>query len=215
MKHLVIVGAGGFGREMFGAAREAVGFGVDFDVKGFLDARADALAGFKGYPSVVGTPDAYVPETDDVFITALGSIAARRHCVAMLASRGAKFISVVHRSASLGPNVSVGEGSFIAHNVVLTADVAVGCHACVFHGASIGHDTVLEDFTHVYAQCAIGGVVRVCAGAAIYPGAVVVPRRTIGVNAVVGAGSTVFLNVRAGETVVGNPAQPMVQSEAI
>ena len=28
MKHLVIVGAGGFGREMFGAAREAVGFAV-------------------------------------------------------------------------------------------------------------------------------------------------------------------------------------------
>ena len=35
MKYLVIVGAGGFGREMFGAAREAVGYGTEFDIKGF------------------------------------------------------------------------------------------------------------------------------------------------------------------------------------
>ena len=57
MKHLLIVGAGGFGREMFGAAREAVGYGTEFDIKGFLDARADALAGFQGYPPVVATPE--------------------------------------------------------------------------------------------------------------------------------------------------------------
>ena len=46
MKHLVIVGAGGFGREMFGAAREAIGFGNEFDIKGFLDAKPTALDGF-------------------------------------------------------------------------------------------------------------------------------------------------------------------------
>ena len=48
MKHLVIVGAGGFGREMFGMAREAVGFGSEFDIKGFLDAKPTALDGFAG-----------------------------------------------------------------------------------------------------------------------------------------------------------------------
>lgn len=209
MKHLLIVGAGGFGREMFGAAREAVGHGVDFDVRGFLDARPDALAGFAGYPPVVGTPDGYEPLEDDVFITALGSIAARRRCVAALAARGARFVSIVHRSASLGPNVTVGEGSFIAHNAVLTADVAVGRHACVFHGTSIGHDTVLGDFSHVYAQCAVGGGVRVGEGAAIYPGAVVVPRRTLGPDSVVGAGAVAFLSVPPRTTVVGNPARPI------
>ena len=37
MKRLLIVGAGGFGREMFAAAREALGYGEDFIVAGFLD----------------------------------------------------------------------------------------------------------------------------------------------------------------------------------
>ena len=33
MKDLIIIGAGGFGRELFSAAREAVGFGEQFRVK--------------------------------------------------------------------------------------------------------------------------------------------------------------------------------------
>lgn len=209
MKHLVIIGAGGFGREMFGAARESVGYGTEFDIRGFLDARADALDGFRGYPPVIGAPETYVPQPDDVFVTALGGIASRRMCAQLVESRGGRFIAIVHRTASLGPNVSVGEGAFIAANVALTADVKVGRHACVFHMSSVGHDSVLGDFSHVYAQCAVGGAVALGEGAVVYPGAVVMPRRKIGKGAVVGAGSTVVLNVPDGVTVFGSPAAPV------
>lgn len=209
MKHLLIVGAGGFGREMFGAAREAVGFGSEFDVLGFLDARPGALDGFAGYPPVIGDPADYVPRADEVFVTALGDIAARRRCVAALEAKGARFMAVVHRSAFLGPNVSVGAGSFIAPHAVLTADISVGRHACVFHGSSVGHDTVVGDFAHVYAQCSLGGAVKVAPGARVFPGSVVVPRRTLGADSTVGAGSVVILDVPAGTTVFGNPAAPI------
>ena len=209
MRHLVIIGAGGYGREMFGAALESVGFGTAFDVRGYLDARSDALAGFKGYPPVIGSPETYEPEADDVFIAALGSIASRRRCVELVKARGGTFVSLVHRTAVLGPNVSVGEGSFVAPHVTLTADVSVGRHVAVFHNTSVGHDAVLENFSHVYAQCSVGGSVRIGSGAVVYPGSVVVPRRTIGEGAVVGAGSTVILNVKPGMTVFGNPARPV------
>ena len=208
MQHLVIIGAGGFGREMFGAAREAVGFGTEFDIKGFLDDRIDALSGFNGYPPVLSSLAGYRPAPDDVFITALGDIATRRRCAGLIAAKGGRFISVVHRTASLGPNVTVGAGSFVAHNVVLTADVHTGDHVCIFHNTSIGHDTTLGDYAHVYAQCTIGGSVRIGAGAAVYPGARVVPRIEIGEDAVVGIGSVVILGVPAKTTVVGNPAAP-------
>ena len=180
MKHLVIVGAGGFGREMFGSAREAVGFGSEFDIKGFLDAKPTALDGFVGYPPIVGSPDSYVPAEDDVFITALGSIASRRRCVSSLEKKGAKFISIIHRTATIGPNVVIGDGSFIAPHVSLTVDISVGRHVSVFHSSSVGHDTVLGDFSHVYAQCSIGGGVKVGEGAVVYPGSVVVPLNKIG-----------------------------------
>ena len=144
MKHLVIVGAGGFGRVMFGTAREAVGFGSEFDIKGFLDAKPTALDGFVGYPPIVGSPDSYVPALDDVFITALGSIASRRHCVDTLEKKGAKFISIIHKTATIGPNVVVGEGSFIAPHVSLTVDIAVGRHDIGVCGATSTPKWLLE-----------------------------------------------------------------------
>ena len=208
MKNLLIIGAGGFGREMFAAAREACGFGEAFRIKGYLDDNPHALAGFDGYPSIIGSPESYAIEGDDVFVTALGNVEARKRCAGMIESRGGRFIPIVHRSASLGPNVTVGEGSFVAHNVVLTADVHTGDHVCIFHNTSIGHDTTLGDYAHVYAQCTIGGSVRIGAGAAVYPGARVVPRIEIGEDAVVGIGSVVILGVPAKTTVVGNPAAP-------
>lgn len=214
MKHLLIVGAGGFGREMFAAARGADGFGTQFDIRGFLDARPGALASFHGYPPVVGNPADYVPQPDDILITALGDIASRRKCAEALAARGAAFATIVHRTANIGPNVTIGEGSFIAPCVTLTADIAVGRHACVFHNTSVGHDSVLGDFSHVYAQCAVGGGVVIGEGARVFPGSVIVPRRRLGADATVAAGSTVFLNVPAGTTVHGNPACPISEKSA-
>jgi len=207
MKHLIIIGAGGYGRETFGLATGSIGFGEVFDVKGFLDARSEALDGFTGYPPVLGAPETYVPQADDVFITALGEIPSRRTCVKLIEGRGGRFMSLVHKTATLGPHVVLGDGTLVAPNAFLSADVRIGRHAAVFHGTSIGHDAVLGDFSHVYAQCSVGGAVRIGDGACVYPGAVIVPRRTIGENAVVGAGSTVFLNVRSGRSVVGNPAK--------
>jgi len=211
MENLIIIGAGGFGRELFSAAREAVGFGERFRVKGYLDANPSALDRFAGYPPILGAPEDYAPAPDDVFITALGNIASRRRCVELIERRGGTFISVIHRSASLGQNVTVGPGSFIAHNVVLTVDITVGRHVDIFHGTEIGHDTVVGDFAHIYSLCSIGGNVKIGDGAAVYSGARIVPNRSIGNGAVVGIGSVVLLNVDPGATVFGNPAAPIAR----
>ena len=144
---------------------------------------------------------------DGLFVASLGNIASRRRCAGMIESRGGVFIPIIHRSASLGPNVTVGDGSFVAHNVVLTADVKVGRHACVFHGTVIGHDTTLGDYSHVYSLVSIGGGVRVGEGASVFPGAKVVPRVSIGDHATVGIGSTVIRDVDPDITVFGSPAE--------
>jgi len=210
VKRLVIVGAGGYGREMCGAACAGRLLGIEsFAVKGFLDDNPHALDGFADCPPILGSLAGYAPQADDVFITAFGNLATRRRAVETLAAKGAAFATLVATSAFLGPRVTVGAGSFIAPGVALTADIRIGRHAAVFHNTSIGHDAVLGDFCHVYAQCSLGGAVKVGDGAQVFPGAVVVPRRTIGAGATVGAGSTVVLNVEPGVTVFGSPAAPV------
>lgn len=209
MENLLIVGAGGFGRELYGIARECHGFGDRFSIKGFLDGNPSALDGFNGYPPILGSPQSYVPHPGDSFITAIGSISARRRCAEALERRNARFISLVHRTATLGMNVEIGPGTIIAQNAFISADARIGRHACVFQSVVVGHDTTVGDFAHIYSLCAIGGNVRIGDGAAVYPGVRIVPNRSIGDNAVVGIGSVVLLNVDPGATVFGNPAAPV------
>lgn len=206
MKHLLIVGAGGFGRELVGIAQGSLGFGETFDVAGFLDARADALADFTGYPPIVGDPQTYQPAPDDVFITALGDVAARQRCVETLAARGARFLTLVHRSASVDVHAHLGDGVLVAQNAVVSADAVIGDHTCVFQGAVIGHDARLGAFAHVYALSVLGGGVTLGDGAVVYPGARIVPRRKIGAHAVIGIGAIVLTHVRDGETIFQLPA---------
>lgn len=209
MKRLIIVGAGGFGREMYAAALGSVGYGTEFRVGGFLDDNPRALDSFGGYPKILSSPQEYAPCLDDVFITAVGSLESRRKLVAAIECRGGKFVSVVHKSAFIGLNVKIAEGSYVAPGVSLTSDISIGKHTCIFHNSSVGHDTVIGDFSHVYAQCAIGGAVQIGSGVSVYPGAVITPRRKVGDGAVIGALSAVFADVPPRMRVLGNPAAPL------
>lgn len=50
MKNLLIIGARGFGREVYDLAMDCVEAGADFYIKGFLDDKKDALEGLGEYP---------------------------------------------------------------------------------------------------------------------------------------------------------------------
>ncbi len=50
MKQLIIIGAGGMGRTVYDSALGSVGFGEDFEIKGFIDDDLNALDGFDNIP---------------------------------------------------------------------------------------------------------------------------------------------------------------------
>ena len=75
MKNIVIIGAGGFGREMLAWVRQSTGL---WPVKGFLDDNPRALDGFaKNVPVLGGTED-FEPGSEDLFVCALGRVERRR-----------------------------------------------------------------------------------------------------------------------------------------
>ena len=78
MKNLLIIGARGFGREVYSLAKEAQGYHKEFVVKGFLDDKADALNGMGNYPPIIDSVEHYLPEEDDVFVCALGDVVDRK-----------------------------------------------------------------------------------------------------------------------------------------
>ena len=53
MKHLLIIGARGWGREVYEIAKACIEKNADFAIKGFLDDKADALNAYENYPQII------------------------------------------------------------------------------------------------------------------------------------------------------------------
>ena len=65
MKHLLIIGASLWGREVYDIAKSCIEAGADLDIKGFLDSRAEVLSNFKNYPPIIGPVETYEIQKDD------------------------------------------------------------------------------------------------------------------------------------------------------
>ena len=106
MKNLIIIGARGYGREIFHFAKESIGYGTDFIIKGFLDDNSDALDGYDGYPPILDSVEDYGIEEDDVFTCALGDVNYKRKYVNLILSKGGEFINIIQSKERLLSNVS-------------------------------------------------------------------------------------------------------------
>lgn len=209
MKQLIIIGAGGMGRTVYSNALESVGYGETFVVKGFIDDNLSALDGFPNYPPVIATIKEYVPQADDVFVSSIGG-AARRSCMEEIIRRGGEFLELIHQTARIYTNVKLGKGNFIGAYTVIGNDAVVGDYNMIQSYTVIGHDAKIGNWNRIdtHVTC-VGGIV-VEDDVNIHTGAVISHKVTVEAGAHVGACSFVIRKVKAGTTVMGNPAKRLM-----
>jgi sugar O-acyltransferase (sialic acid O-acetyltransferase NeuD family) len=209
---LVLVGAGGFGREsaeLVRAVNEAHS-GPRWALAGFVD-DDDKLWG----RSVSGTPVlggidslADLPDARVVLCTGHpGNFRSKERIARRLALEPERYATLVHPSTVLPASCRIGHGTVMMAGCVVTADVELGAHVGVMPQAVFTHDDRLEDFVTVGAGVRVAGAVQVGEGAYLGSGCLIRENRTIGPWALVGMGAVVTRNVPAGEVWAGAPAR--------
>ena len=209
---LLVVGAGGLGREVYHAALERAHVHGDIEVAGFLDDRPDALLGSQlACVPVRGPLTDYEPAPGERLIMAIGDAAGRLSIASALAARGVSFHTLITPTARVTTRLdALGEGCFVDHYALISTDVSIGPHSHVGAHATIGHDVTIGAGCHVGAFCFIGGEARIGAGVVLRSHATVSPGITIEDGAVVGPNTLVLRRVGAGETVLGVPGRRVV-----
>jgi sugar O-acyltransferase (sialic acid O-acetyltransferase NeuD family) len=205
-KHLIIIGAGRFGREVHTWAEQAILQGWPFAIRGFLDDRADILDGYDHYARVLSSVDAHSPNPDEVFLCAVGEPEAKRQYCGQLLERGGEFTTLVHPTALVGPTVRIGAGSIICPFTQLSCDIEIGRFVTLGTFSSVGHDSRIGDHCQISGHCGINGRAVIEEGAFLGSHAVILPNARVEAGAYVGAGSVVLKRVKANTKVFGNPA---------
>lgn len=212
---LVVVGAGGHGREVVDAilatAAESdvvpsVGV-VDDDPRSAERLQALAVRHLGPLAVLEGMAGAGCR-----YVLGVGSEDARAALDRRFSQLGLRPAVIVHPAASIGVGNDLGPGVVLFAGARVTTNVRLGRHTHVNVNASVSHDCVIGDHTTISPGAVVAGACTVGDRVLIGAGASVLQGRTIGDDARVGAGAVVVDDVPPGVTVVGVPARLLVRS---
>lgn len=207
---IVIIGAGGHGREVEHLVRAINDVHLTWSVTGFADDAPDEenlrRIEVLGAPFLGSVADLLIGPPGN-YVIGIGSGAARREIDAQMSEAGWAAAVLVHPSASVGHDVELGPGTVVCAGVTATTNIRCGRHVHLNRTCAIGHDSVLEDYVTVHPLSSVSGTVHLQEGVTVGTTAAVLQNLTVGAGSVVGAGAVVVEDVPAGVTVKGVPAR--------
>ncbi|MCA9265866.1 MAG: acetyltransferase [Planctomycetales bacterium] len=208
MIDIVIVGAGGFGRELL-PFLDLCFSPQTHRLKGFLAQNASELDNYDVAAPVLGDPEQYTPEPQDRFLLAIGNMKVRKRVVEALTAKGGEFLTLVHPTAVVAPTAIIGVGAVIYPLTVVSNCAHVGDYAHLSTYASLGHDARTGKYCLLAPYATLNGFCILEDEVYLSTHSTVVPGRRVGQASVVSANSAVMRDVPPHSFVFGVPGKVM------
>lgn len=207
---LIVLGAGGLGREVAELALEIMDSNplLGWKLCGFLDDKRTGTVALGGVNlPVMGTIASWAPSSSEVFVCGIGDPRTRERVTESIVRKGAQFVRLVHPRALVSRSATIRDGTVLFASAVVSAGADVGNHVLVNYFASVGHDSKVGDFSVVSGHSDITGSVSLGKGVLVGSQATIAPGLHVGDYARISMGSVVVASVLSGKTVFGNPAR--------
>ena len=211
MKKLIVVGGGGFAKEIVWLARDC-----GYEVVGVLDDNVHAHSELVADAKIIGVIDDWKKYTDVEFVIAIGSPRTRKTVYEKMAHSGKpRFAKLIHPSAIVSPFVNIDEGTIICAGCIVTVDVVIGAH-CIFNlNVTIGHDCVISNFTTIAPMVAVSGNVTMLLCVEVGTGASIRQGLTLGSGSMLGMGAVLTKSISECVIFAGNPARRLKEHLAL
>lgn len=187
----VLIGAGGFAREIRGEVRLQYGN----ELKMYVDDEY----WIEGLYRI----SEFDPKTQSALI-AVGNPADKKALLAKL-PEDTDFWNYISTRAYVN-ELKMGKGNFICAGTIITVNVTIGNHVHLNLHTTIGHDSVLGDFVTTAPSVNISGNVTIKDGVYLGTASCVKEKLTICEDVVLGMGATVVKDINHSGTYIGVPA---------
>ena len=186
-----------------------------YELLGFLDdgARFTRDSEINGYHWLGGSNWILDHKDEVVCNCTIGDAETKARVMTGLMEQGVRFETIIAPSVGIASHTEIGPGCVIYWNVGISVNCTVGMGVLLNDGVKLGHDVTVGNFTSIMPGTGISGGCQIGEQVDIGGHAFIVPGKKVGDKARVAAGSVVFTNVRAGTTVLGNPAKRMKELE--
>ena len=209
MEELILIGAGGHGRDVADAALAAGRI-----VVGFLDDDPE-LHGTSIFGSpVLGGLERLSSHPSIGVVISLSAPASKRRIDDRVRAAGARLAEpIVHPAATVSRFAVLDDGVVVLAGAVIQAGARIGRSAYVHTASSISHDVRIEAYASLHPGVQIGGGASIGEGCFVGIGAVVLPGVRIGSGTTIGAGAVVLRDLPGEVTAVGVPARVVERAE--
>ena len=206
---IVIVGTGGFGREVLCTLQDCNKKSKKYKVLGFVDDdKSKWNTMIHNFPVVGGVDWFSKKKAFRVScVVAVGDSKIRQKIVRKLEKMNVKFETIIHPSVICSKNVSIGEGTVIQAGNIITVDIEIGNYVHMNIDCTIGHDSKIKDFVTINPGTHISGNNLIQTGAYIGTGAISIQGIRIGKWSTIGAGTVLIDDVPDHSLYVGVPGK--------
>lgn len=213
MKDIVIVGAGGVGRETAWIIEQINMKIPTWNIIGFIDDNESIwkkeLNGYK----VLGGVDHLITLNKEIYVVVAIANYKIKKCIVEKLNNLFRFATLIHPDVYINKTISIGNGTIIYPGVIMTINISIGDHVIISPKCGVGHDSIIKDYVSLLWNVNISGFDVVEEGVLIGSGATVIQGKNVGQGAIVGAGAVIVKDIDIFTTNVGVPAKTISISE--
>lgn len=207
MKNIVIIGAGGVGREVSLIIQQINELEATWNLLGFVDDNIDSWGKVINGYSVIGGIDTLELLSEDTYIIiAIANYEVKKKIVDKVNNK-LKFATIVHPKVWIHDYMTIGKGTIIYEGAVLTANIEIGNHVIISPKCGIGHDSIIKDYVSLLWNVNVSGNDLIEEGVMMGSGSTVIQGKVIGRGSTIGAGAVVVNDIENFSTAVGVPAK--------